>query len=168
MTDFDADEIVAPLHAARFSLFGDHGLVICGLLLALTAAFFPWYVFFNKTQFVARPIVARPSPVTQVTQVAKPVELDPGNADPLFTGAIPANMRKVSAPLSEEPRMRDTRFRLLHIIDGRAMVEDASGIYLVSVGDRLPDSSHVATLEQRANQWVVITDTGRTIGSKKN
>ena len=51
-------------------------------------------------------------------------------------------------------------FRLLHVANGRALIEDKAGMYLVRIGSILPDNSRVATLEQRDGKWVIVTSTG--------
>ena len=53
MTDFDADKPVAPLRRAGGPRYGmtDKALAGAGILLAMMAAFFPWYVFLNPDKF---------------------------------------------------------------------------------------------------------------------
>ena len=51
-------------------------------------------------------------------------------------------------------------FKLMHVANGRALIEDASGMYIVRIGSVLPDNTRLATLEQRDGHWVMITSSG--------
>jgi hypothetical protein len=51
----------------------------------------------------------------------------------------------------------------LHVANGRALIEDKSGMYIVRIGSVLPDNSRLATLEKRDGQWVIITSNGEVI-----
>src|SRR3546814_3919509 len=55
-------------------------------------------------------------------------------------------------------------FRLLHVANGRALIEDGSGMYMVRVGSILPDNSKLATIEQRDGKWVIVTSSGQSYG----
>ncbi len=48
----------------------------------------------------------------------------------------------------------------MHVANGRALIEDAGGMYIVRVGSVLPDNSRLATLEQRDGKWVIVTSNG--------
>ena len=47
----------------------------------------------------------------------------------------------------EQPFPATSGFRLLHVANGRALIEDCSGMYIVRIGSILPDNSRLATLE---------------------
>ncbi len=49
----------------------------------------------------------------------------------------------------------------MHVANGRALIEDKTGMYIVRVGAVLPDNSRLATLEERDGQWVLITSKGQ-------
>ena len=51
-------------------------------------------------------------------------------------------------------------FRLLHVSNGRALIEDSAGMYVVRVGSILPDDSKLASIEQRKGKWVIVTSKG--------
>jgi len=51
----------------------------------------------------------------------------------------------------------------MHVANGRALIEDARGMYIVRVGSILPDNSRLATLEQRDGAWVIVTSNGDII-----
>jgi hypothetical protein len=46
------------------------------------------------------------------------------------------------------------------VSNGRALIEDPSGMYVVRVGSILPDESRLATIEQRDGKWVIVTSNG--------
>ncbi len=48
-------------------------------------------------------------------------------------------------------------FRLVHIANGRAMLEDDTGLFIVEPGSMLPDSTRVKTIEQRDGRPVLVT-----------
>ena len=43
------------------------------------------------------------------------------------------------------------------------MIEDEAGLWVVQTGSTLPDSSRVASIEQRNGKWVLVTSTDRVI-----
>ncbi|MGV3550679.1 flagellar protein [Rhizobium sp.] len=179
MNDFDADEPVAP-PAMRRKRFWTADRIIgwSGAAIALMAAFFPWYVFINEDKFGLDAIRAMVSgnpavPSRRATQDNNDVgslkrqtaTLRP-REDDLVTGSVsaakpttPEGEQELPAqPFPAAPR----NFRLLKVIKGQAMIEDATGIYVVRKGDVLPDRTKVAGLEQRDGKWVLVSDSGAT------
>jgi hypothetical protein len=183
VTEIEADEPVAPLRPApqergRISLT-DRILGATGVALACAAAFFPWYVFFNEEKFgvrVANWERTRDLPegpgrnvfsVSPLALVDKDDDGTPGETgaqvDPLVTATVSKlGEEKLKGPENPEAQPFPGRsgFRLLHVANGRALIEDTSGMYMVRVGSILPDNSRVATLEQRDGKWVIVTSTG--------
>lgn len=180
MTDFDADEPVQPVKKERRGGFltSDRFLGWSGVALAVTAAFFPWYVFLNEDKFgidIARSIFSRDLPewTGRVKVNPSPAAIgdsDDGEALPrpeeeIITATTPteeaapadtAGDGELDQPFPSEPN----EFHLLHASGGKAMIEDKNGIYIVTKGSMLPDLSRVANLEQRDGEWVLITDKG--------
>ncbi len=161
----------------RRVLRGDTALKGAGLALAALSAFFPWYVFLNPDKFgmqVAEGDRMRALPnswesrnVFSVSPMAltnsNPGEVKPPvNIDQLTTattGAIaPADIKGADAENQPFPGLSD--FRLLHVSNGRALIQDAAGMYVVRIGSVLPDNSRLSRLEQRKGKWVMITSTG--------
>jgi hypothetical protein len=161
----------------RRVLVGDSVLKVTGLALAALSAFFPWYVFLNPDKFgiqVAEGPRSRalpsswesrnvfsvsPMAMTNSNQTdAKP----PVDADQLTTATTgntaPADIKGPDAENQPFPETSD--FRLLHVSNGRALIQDAAGMYVVRIGSVLPDNSRLARLEQRDGKWVMITSTG--------
>ena len=182
VTDFDADETIQPLKRAdrgHYSM-GDKMLVGAGVLLAAGAAFFPWYVFLNPEQFSVPTLwqgTTRDLPETaarEVVSVSPSAMIDNDN-DPALKGLDPVATAttsglgaesKLGAPVEtglDQPLPANSGFRLMHVANGRALIEDARGMYIVRVGSILPDNSRLATLEQRDGAWVIVTSSGTVI-----
>ncbi len=181
VTDNDADVPVAPTRPAakkKFSL-SDRLLAAAGVGLACAAAFFPWYVFFNEDKFgmhvaaiehtrdlpeAAPRNVFSVSPLAMVDKDNDGTKLQPETpVDPLVTATVSklgAEKEALEGAAADQPFPGGTAFRLLHVANGRALIEDSSGMYLVRVGSILPDNSRVATLEQREGKWVIVTSVG--------
>ena len=175
MNETDADEPVAPLTRRRKTPFTDRALTSLGLLLAGASALFPWYVFLNQDKFgihVAEGDRSRDLPdwparnVFSVSPLAMVNKKDPQTKpelpDPLTTATISDIGR--DEPKGEaaeaQPLPGKSAFRLLHVANGRALIEDPSGMYVVRVGSVLPDNSRLAALEQRDGKWVIVTSSG--------
>jgi RPA family protein len=60
----------------------------------------------------------------------------------------------------DQPFPASSGFKLLHVANGRALIEDTTGMYVVRVGSVLPDESRLATIEQRDGKWVIVTSKG--------
>jgi hypothetical protein len=178
MTDFDADEAVAPPKSRKRSRFWTSDRIIgySGAGLALMAAFFPWYVFFNSAKFGINATVSfisrnfsgweerktfsqSPSAMTNDRAAA-----DEKAADALVTGTVPGldDIKGKSDPVGDDQPFpsKGSQFHLLHVSQGKALIEDDSGVYVVGPGSPLPDLSKVVTLEERDGQWVLLTDKG--------
>ena len=181
MTDYDADKIVLPLQRPeRKPSFSDRLLVTTGVTLAALAAFFPWYVFLNPQEFSVPPLWQGDkrdlpeTPAREVMSVSPAAMVDdddadlPGDLDPVKTATVPnLGKEKKSGATPEKPLDQPlpapTGFRLMHVANGRALIEDARGMYIVRVGSILPDNSRLATLEQREGAWVIVTSNGEVI-----
>jgi len=185
MTDFDADEPVAPprpfLNNRRIPTI-DRLLAFTGIALACGAALFPWYVFFNEEKFgirVADWERTRDLPegpgrnvfsVSPLALVDRDDEGGDGNGNPevdqIVTATVPTLGLEPPEGLETQPSQPfpgKSGFRLLHVANGRALIEDKAGMYLVRVGSILPDNSRVATLEQRDGKWVIVTSAGEVV-----
>lgn len=155
---------------------GDFVVAALGLTLGLTCALFPWYIFFNQEKFGVREFVfeGRGS-ITPSTQLAyqPPLIRQPFSTgevpkmelDFFPTATLPSEDERVRAvPASEQPFPSDlVNFSLVHVANGRAMIRDADGLWVVQPGSRLPDASQVASIEQRGGNWVLVTTLDRVI-----
>lgn len=149
----------------------DFVVAALGITLGLICALFPWYIFFNQEQFGVQAIkfggtgtnsgragggvvAERSAPLT-----AKDVPV--ANLDLLATGTVQDDPNPAPA---EQPFPADaTKFRMVHVANGRAMIEDDAGLWIVQRGSILPDSSEVASIEQRKGKWVMVTSTDQVI-----
>ncbi|MFN3833985.1 MAG: flagellar protein [Allorhizobium sp.] len=185
MTDFDADEPVAPLRPVltrRRVPTIDRVLALTGIALACGAAMFPWYVFFNEEKFGIRVAewgrtrdlpegpgrdVFSVSPLALVDSDDESGDNDgKADVDQIVTATVPTLGREQPDGLetqTTQPFPGKSGFRLLHVANGRALIEDRAGMYLVRVGSILPDNSRVATLEQRDGKWVIVTSSGEVV-----
>ena len=175
-TDAIEAEDQAPVPASKTRRSGDRIVAVTGFVLATAAAFFPWYVFFNQESFGIAPMgysETRDLPETggrsfvNVSPLAIPDEKDgsaePSAFDPITTATVsnlgdegnggpPATIVDPDRTFPGKPL-----YKLLHVANGRALIEDKSGMYIVRIGSVLPDNSRLATLEKRDGQWVIIT-----------
>lgn len=181
----DHEEEIKPSRSRRkASSSGDRMLIAAGITLAAASALFPWYVFFNEDKFGIRvetmdhtrdlpdtPArnVFSVSPLAMVdnTPSDKPREpLEP--IDELTTATVASTDKGSDSDGNAilQPLPGKNTFRLMHVANGRALIEDSKGMYMVRVGSILPDNSRLATIEQRGGRWVIITSTGEVFNDQ--
>ncbi len=184
MTDLDMDETVPPISRKRNDeQLSDLTLAIAGVVLAAFAAFFPWYVFFNKENFEIKGNGGHmerdlpEAPFRNVVSISPIASRDndrdmrpPESVDDVKTSTVPQvtdtvsrqerDATAISQPL---PAFEAPPFQLLHVNGGKALIQDSSGMYIVGVGGVLPDNSRVETIELRAGKWALITSKGDII-----
>ncbi|MBE1706551.1 MULTISPECIES: hypothetical protein [Mesorhizobium] len=151
----------------------DFVIAALGVTLGLICALFPWYIFFNQEQFGVQAIkfggtgtnsgragggvaTSRSPPLT-----AK--DLPNTSIDLLATGTVQDDATPAQPP-GDQPFPADAaKFRMVHVANGRAMIEDDTGLWIVQRGSVLPDSSTVSSIEQRNGKWVMLTSTNQVI-----
>ncbi|TDH38259.1 flagellar protein [Pseudohoeflea suaedae] len=163
---------------------GDRVLVFSGFALAAAAALFPWFVFFNQDRF---DITVMPwdenrdlpeKPAMQINSIS-PLALTDGDSgtmsaeklfDPITTATVGdaaegggLTSDAVNASLDQDFPGAPS-YQLLHVANGRALIEDRSGMYLIQVGSPLPDNSILTAMEERDGKWVLITSNGDEVG----
>jgi hypothetical protein len=158
----------------------DMVIIGSGLALAIGCALFPWYVFFNQDKFGVQAMNFSGSEAgnTMPSDLVYPPELirrelNPGeipllSLDTLSTGTLPDkdDPSRRGVPLADQPfpgEKRSYEFSLVHVANGRAMIEDEDGLWVVQKGSTLPDASKVASIEKRDGAWVLVTDAHRVI-----
>lgn len=183
MADIHDDIPVAPIAGPeRRSYWPDRALAAAGIVMAAAAAFFPWYVFFNEDKFGIKVAaidhtrdlphtgprnVFSVSPMAMVNKNRNPSpQMLPGDQLTTATVSKIGKEKPGEIPAEEQPFPGSTGFRLLHVANGRAMIEDTSGMYMVQIGSILPDQSRLASLEQRNGKWVIVTSTGAVINAE--
>lgn len=170
---------VAPVVVARKKKRLDRSdvtLAALGLTLGLICAIFPWYIFFNQEKFGVREFVfsgkgsGRATPTTAYVPqaIGKPFasgERPTMELDFFPTATLPPEDEPARAlPASEQPFPSDrVSFRLVHVANGRAMIEDGDGLWVVQRGSQLPDASRVASIEQRDGRWVLLTTQDKVV-----
>jgi hypothetical protein len=147
-----------------------------GVALGLTCALFPWYIFFNQEQFGVQAIafggrghnagriMVDPKQGENLAEVAS--QEVSKNLDLFSTGTVqPKPETPDQAPgLDQQPFPTEAaKFRLVHVANGRAMIEDDAGLWIVQQGSSLPDSTRVKSIEKRKGQWVLVTSADKVI-----
>jgi hypothetical protein len=167
-----------PKPGAKAERRSDLVVAALGVTLGLICALFPWYIFYNDVRFtthgfylggkgerggrIVNPNPAMGSIASETTQDTVPQNLD------LFATGTPAEEREDpdDAPgLDQQPfPAENTDFQLVHVANGRAMIEDDAGLWIVQPGSTLPDSSTLTSIEKRNGKWVLVTSTNAVIG----
>lgn len=181
MKSFEVSQQAAPVAqpGKKKIRLADRALTASGIVLAAASAFFPWYVFFNEDKFgitvasmdrtrdlpeIPARNVFSVSPLAMVDKKDQRQTVTPDvPVDPLVTATVSKIGKEGdgdSPATVEQPFPGTSGFRLLHISNGRALIEDSSGMYMVKVGSILPDKSRLATLEERDGKWVIVTSAG--------
>jgi hypothetical protein len=159
----------------------DQILLFSGLVIAGFAAFFPWYVFLNQEKFGIQPMgfatnrdlfetpgrsIVTVSPLAIPDSDKKSPEQ---TLDNMSTATVNTDGQEREPPADDDtgpdqqyPGQKSS-FRLLHVVNGRALIEDGNSMYVVRIGSALPDDSRLATLEKRDGRWVIVTSDGDVI-----
>lgn len=173
---------VVPLISRPFRNKGRSDVLIGGLGIALgvTCALFPWYIFFNQEKFGIRAVRFQgngqekngPGGSAHTGGISARRENLVSEAAPfdlITTGVVlDRGVAPDAVPGVEEQPFPGhvVDFRLVHVANGRALMEDDSGLFIVQSGSRLPDNSHVARIEQHDGGWVLVTSEDRIIESQ--
>jgi hypothetical protein len=161
----------APVEKKRRRLDrSDLTLAALGIVLGTTCAVFPWYIFLNQEKFGVRSFVFDSSrgdnpaarAAVQPNAIGKAFansEVPKLNLDFFPTATLPTNEDEIRAvPSSDQPFPLDlVPFQLVHVANGRAMIEDSDGLWVVQRGSRLPDGSRVVSIEKRNGDWILET-----------
>ena len=152
-----------------------------GIALGLVCAFFPWYVFFNQEKFGIRAVQFSGGDGTRIVPdnlTYQPSLVGQGFAiedvpllqlDRIATGTVPAEADPATGEVSlaDQPFPGDVapepEYQVVHIANGRAMIEDKEGLYVVQTGSILPDKSRVASIEKRDGIWVLVTSSDKVV-----
>lgn len=155
---------------------GDLILFASGIVLSGFCAYFPWYVFLNQDQFGIRAVKLEnipssgPAPRGAIAadRVASEEETRDNretDLDTFTTGTTPPSGGEDEEPEPVEQPFPAIvpEFELVHVANGRAMIQDDQGLYVVQRGSLLPDNSRVAKIEKRNGSWVLVTTTDRVL-----
>ncbi len=156
----------------------DFDRVLTGGLVAVAAAAaaLPWYVFFNPEKFgmtgngweaLTNVPQREGGGVTAViphideSLAAEKREETASHLDTLTTATVQASGQGQNANEgTSQPFPGGTRFKLLHVSNGRALIEDKSGMFLVQIGSVLPDESKLLSMNNVDGKWQIITSAG--------
>ncbi|CDX32618.1 conserved hypothetical protein [Mesorhizobium sp. ORS 3359] len=153
----------------------DFVIAALGITLGLICALFPWYIFFNQEQFGVQTIKFGGSGSNSgregggvVAQRSGPLtakDIPNSDIDLFATGTVQDDP---APPPTDQPfPAAASEFKMVHVANGRAMIEDDTGLWVVQRGSILPDSSRVASIEQRGGKWVIVTSTDKVIQLSK-
>ncbi|MGD9913111.1 MAG: hypothetical protein AB7S80_03450 [Rhizobiaceae bacterium] len=174
----DQKKKAQPAPKAKRERRSDLMVAALGITLGLICALFPWYIFFNQDQFGPPAVTfsgegtsGASGPITigpQKERVGAPMaaeELPDLQLDLFATGTLQHDEDAEAPPsVLEQPFPAGAPvFRIIHVENGRAMVEDETGMWVVQRGSTLPDNSRVASIEQRGGHWVVVTNDERVL-----
>lgn len=154
---------------------GDVLITVAGFGLALVCALFPWYIFYNKEQFGVREMQFSRgvTPGYQRTVgLDRPPPMEPPSLagetslralDLFATGTAPDRAPEtLPAEVASQPfPASGPLFELVHVANGRAMIRDDTGLWIVQAGSRLPDATEVKAIEKRDGQWVLVNTNDR-------
>lgn len=148
----------------------DFVVAALGVTLSLICALFPWYIFFNQEQFGVQAIKfgGKGNNAGRIVVDSRPgsdqallgVQEMSKNLDLFTTGNVPEE-KQDNAPDAQPFPGDALAFKLVHVANGRAMIEDDTGLWVVQNGSKLPDSSRVTAIEQRGGKWVLVTSTNK-------
>ena len=155
-------------------------LFASGIALSAVCAFFPWYVFFNQQQFGVRGVKMDMPSSGSISTGVGPAGRNVGpipdlaregsSLDTFTTGTLaePGEQDEENSTAAvEQPFPTPVQeFELVHIANGRAMIQDDMGLFVVQRGSLLPDNTKVASIEQRDGRWVVVTTADRVLEIK--
>lgn len=144
-----------------------------GIALGLVCALFPWYIFMNPEKFKLEGyhFSGNPQAAHSASSNSRPVrigdaiklpEASQGALDIFPTGTVSdPGTKKSKSDEKDQPfpgdAPKEPEFNLIEVANGRAMIEDADGIWVVKVGSPLPNDSRVAAIEKRGGNWVLVT-----------
>ena len=150
----------------------DFVIAALGITLGLICALFPWYIFFNQEQFGVQTIKfggsgGNAGRITGGSQTDSPGATATAKTIPdldlLATGTLPDEPEEAPG-LDQQPfPAAASEFKMVHVANGRAMIQDDTGLWIVQRGSVLPDSSRVSSIEQRGGKWVIVTNTDKVI-----
>jgi hypothetical protein len=167
-----------PQAARKADRRSDLVVAALGVTLGLICALFPWYIFYNDIRFSPHgfKLGGKGDRDGRMVMSERDLSEEPGPEIPmqnldLFATGTPAEYPEdpSTAPgLDQQPFPAESaEFHLVHVANGRAMIEDNAGLWVVQPGSTLPDNSHVASIEQRGGKWVLVTSTDRILGVTK-
>lgn len=158
----------------------DRWLIATLVGFSMLCAAFPWYVFFNQDKFGVNVAGwerlrdvrhARPAGEAGIGALRDPQQDEAERAllreletDRLTTAAIPATPSgggSDAGGFENQEFPGGAEFKLLRVANGRALIENGSGIFLVQIGSKLPDSSRLAGLRQHNGKWEIVTSAGK-------
>jgi hypothetical protein len=160
----------------------DLTIAALGVTLGLICALFPWYIFFNPDEFGVRAVRfggggAGTEPIilgAETDRIGAPaesldfpsLELDLSSTGTAVneTAGNDTGTAAVSGLVEQPFPAPAVAFKVVQIANGRAMLEDDTGLFIVQPGSLLPDGARVETIGERDGRPVLVTDAGAVLG----
>lgn len=162
----------APLSLLRRGKRQSSDVVVAGLgiALGLVCALFPWYIFMHQDQFgiQAMRFDSQREGGSNLHALDRPERGQSVSANELpamgidFLATASPNQRphreaELAAAKNQPFPAGPPNFSLVHVANGRAMIRDEDGIWVVQKGSRLPDGSHASAIKRQDGQWILVT-----------
>jgi len=142
--------------------------------VAAAAAALPWYVFLNPEKFgmsgrgwealmnvPQRGGGGGEAVIPHGDDTVAETEKD-ATVDNVITATVPALDKDLNSDNQsvQQPFPGGANFKLLHVSNGRALIEDKSGMFLVQIGSVLPDESKLLSMTKVEGRWKIVTSAG--------
>lgn len=151
--------------ARSFGSFAvDTALGLAGVALAAGSLYFPWYVYWNSDRFEPPRIeysgntelYGEPEDRTGVLWLQ--AQLPQGTIlDPIETGTVDKPEEEEAAPEMKGEPTRSKSYRLVFVANGRALVRDDTGVFVVTPNSTLPDGQEVTEFRTVGDDWELLT-----------
>ncbi|MEZ5811869.1 MAG: hypothetical protein R3D45_10700 [Rhizobiaceae bacterium] len=142
----------------------DTALGLFGVALAAGSLYFPWYVYRHSDRFQPPRIeysgntelYGEPEDRTGVLWLQ--AQLPQGTIlDPIETGTVDKPQEEETAGEARGEPTRSAAYRLVFVANGRALVRDDTGVFVVTPNSTLPDGQRVTEFRSVDDQWELLT-----------
>ncbi len=156
---------------------GDIAITFGGLGLAFACAAFPWYVFYNQEQFGVQEmrfsgnmtpggVASMDESQVMAMQPIVPDDFPIMELDLFTTASAVVDAPRPVVVDQPFPEPAAVPYRIVHIANGRAMIEDEGGYFVVQPGSTLPDATRAMSIEQRDGEWVLVNSNGGVVSAR--
>lgn len=151
---------------------GDAALWLGGFALAAASMGFPWYVYLHPDNFSPPRIEYSGNselygePEDRPSAFVSRLYSRSGTIlDPIETGSVAPAANENAATAAQPFPGRASAYRLVHVANGRALVRDDTGIFMVRLNSSLPDGQKVNEFRRGENGWELITSGNQVVSA---
>lgn len=159
----------------------DLSLAALGVTLGLICALFPWYIFFNPEKFGPPAVELGGGQGEGLGPLGRAFADERMNSPLALPGRQPFRPETLdlfATGTAAEPEEEATRedavldqpfpaappvFHLVHVENGRALIADDAGLWVVREGDALPDKSVVTRIGEEGGKPVLVTSENKVL-----